>query len=106
MKRSDVVKSMASELIMETLDLIPGGVSFDRAQQICDMILTKLEKVDGMLPPLQDHKRPDNKKEFVYSTKYPSLLYGYVDVDSEGCPDFGKGTQMVAVESRWDDETT
>lgn len=50
MKRSDMVKSLASILIVETLDYIPPGLAFHKAQNIADILLERLED-ENMLPP-------------------------------------------------------
>ena len=53
MKRNDMVKDLASELILAWLDVystpaaLPG---FDKAQELVDRILARAEK-EGMLPP-------------------------------------------------------
>lgn len=54
MRRSDMIKDLASELILAWLDVyetpesLPG---FGKAQELADRILSRAEK-EGMLPPM------------------------------------------------------
>ena len=52
MKRSDMIHSIASELLLSWLDLkgLEALPDFKEAQQIADLLLQRIEK-EGMFPP-------------------------------------------------------
>ena len=49
MKRSDVILAIASELVHSDINFVP----FNKAQEMAEIILNRIEK-EGMLPPPLD----------------------------------------------------
>lgn len=64
MKRSEMIKNIASELIHEYTNFM----SFDKAQELADVVLIRIEQ-EGMLPPSAKFKDPGHFSgdEFEYS---------------------------------------
>ena len=83
MKRSDMIHSIASELLLSWLDVkgLEGLPDFKEAQQIAELLLVRIEK-EGMMPPVHYLQIPADQGGG-HKVDYPMLEWEFEESDDE-----------------------